>query len=155
MKKSQCLFFTRSIFLSKSKSFWGENWPFQRPKSCTKPMQVCSFWTTLMLGWWPTGYKKRSFRFYFTNFVCKRIGIIFLYNFPWKILEDNIYNKDNLWPAASRWAAKKLFAWKIIEDNMDNKDNLWPAASCWEAKKLSLLFKLSFEYYRNFTAWFG
>ena len=79
MKKSQCLFFTRSLFLSKSKPFWSKNWPFQRLKSCTKPIRVCSFLATFMLVLWTTERKKRSSRFYFTNFICKEIGINFLY----------------------------------------------------------------------------
>ena len=72
MKKSQCLFFTRSLFLSKSKPFWSKNWPFQRLKSCTKPRQVCSFRATLMLVRWTTERKNRSFRFYFAIFLCKK-----------------------------------------------------------------------------------
>ena len=81
MKKSQCLFFTRTIFLSKNMPFWSKNWPFQRLKSCTKPIRVCSFWATLMLIRWPTDGKPQPFRFYFTNFICKEIGIKILYIF--------------------------------------------------------------------------
>ena len=79
MKKSQCLFFTRSLFLSKSKPFWSKKWPFQRLKSCTKPIRVCSFLATFMLVRWTTERKALPSRFYFTNFICKEIGINFLY----------------------------------------------------------------------------
>ena len=36
VKKSQCLFFTRSLFLSKSMPFWVRKRPFWRAKTCTK-----------------------------------------------------------------------------------------------------------------------
>ena len=81
VKKSQCLFFTGTIFLSKNMPFWSKYWPFQRLKSCTKPMRVCSFSATLMLIRWPTDGKTQSFRFYFTNFICKEIGNKFSLHF--------------------------------------------------------------------------
>ena len=34
-----------------------------------------------MLSWWLEDCKNLSFRFYFTNFICKEIGIKYLYIF--------------------------------------------------------------------------
>ncbi len=47
-------------------------------------MQVCGFRTSLMPICRQTGCKKLSSRFYFGYFICKKIGIIFLY----KMKED-------------------------------------------------------------------
>ena len=81
MKKSQCLFFTQSLFFSKSKPFWDKYSPFQRLKSCTKPMRVCNLNALLMLIRWAADCKTLSFRFYFTNFICKEIGNQFSLHF--------------------------------------------------------------------------
>ena len=79
MKKSQCLFFTRSLFFSKSQPFWGQNRPFWRLKSCTMLPYMCNFRTQLMLIRRPTCCRKQSSGFYFTKNFCKKFGIIFLY----------------------------------------------------------------------------
>ena len=42
---------------------------------------MCGFSATLMLIRRPTDGKTLPFRFYFTNFICKEIGIKFLYIF--------------------------------------------------------------------------